>query len=91
VGARGAPGQVGGEGDEASEPEDHGDSLDGDDSIVVGSDGEEDRGADQVGQHHPGPDGAEDEEGDFGWGAAQEGGVEFVCDCGSVRSFLFPF
>jgi hypothetical protein len=89
VGARGAPGQVGGESDEASEPEDHGDGLNGDDGKPVDGNGEDDRGTDQVGQHQPGPHGAEDEEGDLGRGAAQEGLVEFVCDCGSVSVFLF--
>jgi hypothetical protein len=65
---------------EAREPEDHGGALDGGDGIAVGGDGKKDGRADHVGQHQPGPDGAEDEEGYLAKGGVEEIGVELVCD-----------
>lgn len=47
---------------------------------MVGGDGEDQGSADHIGQYQPGPDGAEDEEGDLSGGRAEAVVVELVCD-----------
>lgn len=47
---------------------------------MVGGDGEDQGSADHIRQYQPGPDGAEDEEGDLSGGRAEEVVVESVCD-----------
>jgi hypothetical protein len=64
--------QAGSEGDEAGEPEDHGDGLDGDDGEAVGGDGQDDGGDEEVGQGEEGPNGGEDEEGDLGGDSVED-------------------
>jgi hypothetical protein len=64
--------QAGRQGDEAREPEDHGDGLDGQHGEVVVGGGQHHRGEDEVGQRQPGPDGAEDEERDRGGRSIEE-------------------
>lgn len=58
--------QVGGQRDEAGEPEDHGHGLDSQRGEVVMRGRHEHGREDEVGQGQPGPDGAEDAKGDLG-------------------------
>lgn len=46
----------------------------------MGGDGEDQGSADHIRQYQPGPDGAEDEEGDLSGGRTEEVVVESVCD-----------
>lgn len=57
--------QEGGQGDEAGEPEEHGESLGGEDAELVGGGGEAPGSEDEVEQGEQGPDGGKDEEVDL--------------------------
>ena len=73
-----------GHGDEAREPEQHGDGVEGQHGELVGEAGEVAGHEGEVGGHEEGPDGGEDEEVDGGGGGEDGEVVVVVCDWGGV-------
>ena len=63
---------VHGQGDEAGEPKQHCQGIQGEDGEFVGKALKEARGEGEVGEHQQGPDGDEDQEADFRGGIVEE-------------------
>ena len=70
-----------GDGDEAREPEEHGDGIEGQHGELVGEAGEVAGHEGEVGRHEEGPDGGEDEEVDGGGGGVDGEVVVVVRHC----------